>query len=260
MNLFSIKESILDLLFPKFCLNCRKEENYLCQDCFSLIDIAERQYCPFCPQPRAVVDGRTCNYCRRSKKLAGLYCAASYNNFIVKKLINQFKYKPYIKELAKPLSSLIIAHLINLNKQSTFQDYILIPIPLHKKKLKQRGFNQASEIAKELSKKLNPVRDKTSKASDGCRQQPISNGVKISIFDDALIKIKQTLAQVELKKEQRQKNIKGVFFCQKPKIVQGRKILLVDDLFTTGSTMEEAARVLKEAGAKEVWGIAIARG
>ncbi|MBZ9578056.1 ComF family protein [Patescibacteria group bacterium] len=237
MNLSSTKEFILDLLFPKFCISCGKEGSYLCQDCFSLIDILERQYCPFCPQPKVVIDGKTCNFCKRSKSLNGLYCAASYNNFIVKKLINQFKYEPYIKELSKPLSSSIIAHFINLNKVTTFNDFILIPIPLHKKKLKKRGFNQASEIAKELSKVL-----------------------KIPFFDDILIKIKQTPAQVELKKEEREENIKGVFLCQKPELVMGKKIFLIDDIFTTGSTMEQCARLLQEAGAKEVWGIVVARG
>jgi len=244
----SIKNFLLDLLFPKFCISCGKEGSYLCQDCFSLIDILERQYCPFCPQPKVVIDGKTCNFCKRSKSLNGLYCAASYNNFIVKKLINQFKYEPYIKELSKPLSFLIIAHFINLNKVENFQDFtprffqksggfILVPIPLHKKKLKKRGFNQASEIAKELSRIL-----------------------KIPFFDNILIKIKQTPAQMELKKEEREKNIKGIFLCQKPETIQRRKILLVDDVFTTGSTMEECAFILKKAGAKEVWGIVVARG
>jgi len=233
----SIKNFLLDLLFPKFCISCGKDGSYLCQNCFSLIDILERQYCPFCSRPKIVIDGKTCNFCNRSKSLNGLYCAASYNNFIVKKLINQFKYEPYIKELSKPLSSLIVTHLINLDKVENFQDYILVPIPLHKKKLKKRGFNQASEIAKELSENL-----------------------KIPVFNDALIKTKQTPAQVNLKKEEREENIKGVFLCQKPELVMGKKILLIDDIFTTGSTMEQCARLLKEAGAKVVWGIIVARG
>lgn len=237
MDINSIKEFILEILFPKFCLNCGREGSYLCPDCLSLIDVAEKQYCPFCSQPKIVRDGKTCSSCQNSKKLTGFYCPASYDNFIVKKIINQFKYKPYIKELSKPLSSLIIAHLINLNKFTPTPDFILIPIPLHKKKLKKRGFNQASEIGKELARIL-----------------------KIPFFDDVLIKIKQTPDQVELKKTEREKNIKGVFFCKKPEIVSGRKILLVDDILTTGSTMEEGASVLKSAGAEEVWAIVAARG
>lgn len=238
------KEFLLDILFPCFCLNCGKEGNYLCQDCFSLIEILERQYCPFCPPagrpgsaPKIVLDGRACLSCRRTKKLSGLFCSTSYDNFIAKKLINQFKYEPYIKELSKTLSSLIIAHLLNLNNFPNFANFVLLAVPLHKKKLKQRGFNQAEEIGKKLSRFL-----------------------KVPLFNDVLLKIKQTLSQVDLEKKQRQENIKGAFFCQKPELIKNQNILLVDDVLTTGSTMEECASILKEAGAKEVWGIVVARG
>ncbi len=152
-------------------------------------------------------------------------------------MINQFKYEPYIKELSKPLTSLIIHHLINLNKTSNLFDFVLVSIPLHKKKLKQRGFNQAEEIAKELSENL-----------------------KLPVFNNILIKTKQTPAQVELEKGEREKNIKNVFLCQEPESMINKKILLVDDIFTTGSTMEECARILKDAGAKEVRGVVVARG
>lgn len=254
---FKVKKFVIDILFPKFCLNCGKEGSYLCEDCFSLIDVSERQYCPFCSIPKIVLDGRTCPSCRRSKKLNGLYSAVPYNNSIIKKLIYQFKYS-HIKELAKPLSSLITIHLANLNpvrdsenvdkskkenisngasKVKNFSGFVLMPIPLHKKKLKERGFNQAEEIAKQLSKTLGAP-----------------------VLSNILVKIKQTLNQVDLKKEEREKNIKGSFSCQKPDLIFGKKILLVDDVFTTGSTMEEGALTLKRAGAKQVWGIVVARG
>ncbi len=237
MNLSPIKEFILDIIFPKFCLSCGKEGSYLCPDCFSLISISDRQYCPFCNYPKVVFDGKTCNRCKKSKNLDGLYCATSYDNFILKKLINQFKYEPYIKEISEPLSLLIITHLLNLNKQTNFDDFILIPVPLHIKKLKQRGFNPAEEIAKKLSENL-----------------------KTPIFNNVLIKIKPTPAQVELKKEEREINIKGAFSCQNPELINGKKVLLADDIFTTGSTMEECAKILKKSGAQEVWGMVVARG
>ncbi|MBM3250872.1 MAG: ComF family protein [Candidatus Nealsonbacteria bacterium] len=208
---------IFDILFPKFCVNCQKEGSYLCEDCFSLIDISEKQY-------------------HLLKSINCLYCPSSYDNFIVKKLINQFKYQ-FIKDLAKPLSFLIITYLINLDKVKILKDFVLVPIPLHKKKLKIRGFNQAEEISKELSKFL-----------------------EIPVFNNILTKIKQTPAQVELKKEERKKNIRGTFFCQEPEIIQGRKILLVDDVFTTGATLEEAAGVLRRAGAREIQAAIIAHG
>ena len=108
---------------------------------------------------------------------------------------------------------------------------------MEKKKLKKRGFNQAEEIAKELSLFL-----------------------KIPLFNNVLIKIKETLPQIELSDKEREENVSGAFFCQNKKEIGGKKILLVDDVYTTGATMEECARVLKEAQAKEVWGLAIARG
>ena len=218
MMLTTIKNSILDILFPKFCLNCNREGQWLCEDCFSLIDIFEKQYCP------------------STTKLTNLYCATSYDNFIVKKLINQFKYKPYIKELSEPLSLLIITHLNKLENPPDFKEFILIPVPLRKNKLKQRGFNQACEIGQQLSKSL-----------------------KIPVYDNLLSKIKQTPAQMELDKEQRIKNLAGAFKCEKPELVKNRKILLVDDIFTTGSTMRECAITLRNAGAQEIRGIAIAR-
>lgn len=234
--LSTTKKFLLDILFPKFCLNCGKEGNYLCSDCISLIDIVERQYCPFCAPPKVVLNGKTCPSCRKTKKLNGLYFATSYNNYIIKKTIHQLKYY-HIKELTKPLAFLIISHLINLNKNINFSSFALIPIPLHKKKLKKRGFNQSEELAKEISKIL-----------------------KIPVLSNVLIKTKKTLNQVDLKKREREENIKGAFFCQKPESVKNKKILLVDDVFTTGATMEEGARVLKNAGASQVWGIVVARG
>jgi len=235
----SIKEFLLDLLFPVFCFGCGREGSYLCQDCLALIEILEYQYCPFCYPPKIVSDGKTCQKCRRDKKLTGLFSATSYENFLIKRIINQFKYEPLVKELAKTLASLIITHFLLLNKspQQIWIKSILVPVPLDKTREKERGFNQAKELAKELSKIL-----------------------EIPLVSDCLIKIKETRPQVELKKEEREENIKGVFLCQRPEEIKGRKILLVDDIYTTGSTLEEGARVLKEAQAKEVWGVVIARG
>lgn len=241
--LFAFKEFLLNLFFPRFCLGCGREGNYLCQDCQSLIDISEHQYCPFCHPPKIVFDGKTCSSCRRSKHLSGLYFAAPYRNPLVKKMISLFKYQPFIKELAHPLACLIITHFQMLSKTPTFFDkrkkdeFILIPVPLYKKQLKARGFNQAGELAKELSLLL-----------------------RISSMNNVLLKMKETLPQVELSGKRRKENIKGVFLVQNPKLIKGKRILLVDDVFTTGATMEEAAWILKKAGAKEVWGVTVARG
>ena len=230
-----IKDFLLDLFFPPFCINCGREKSYLCEDCKSLLSILEHRYC-LCKKPTRLLKKGKCKRCR-PKKLNGLYFALPFQNLLAKKLILQFKYPPYLKDLSSTLASLIINHFQLLDNRPDFSGSILIPVPLDKKRLKRRGFNQAEEIAKILSEFL-----------------------EIPLINDALIKIKETLPQVELSEKDREENIKGVFLVKNSHKTKNQKILLVDDVYTTGATMEECARVLKIAGAKEVWGIVVARG
>lgn len=225
-----IKDFILDILFPRFCLGCNIEGTYLCDDCKAILDISEHRYC-LCDNSRPNNKGAKCKICN-SKQLSGLYFALSYKEKpLTRKLIRYFKDEPYyVKDLAESLALLIADHLSLLGEQSFFKDSILIPIPLDRKEMKKRGYNQSEEIAKAIEK--------------------ISD---TPVFNDVLIKI--TTFRVQSKIE----NIKGVFVCQNADKIRDKKIFLVDDVYTTGSTMEECCRVLKEAGAKEVWGMAIAR-
>jgi len=231
----NLKEFLLNIFFPKFCLNCQKEGDLLCQDCQALLEISEFQYC-LCQEPKRVFQEGKCPKCR-SKSLSGLYFALPYQNILTKNLIQRFKYEPFIKELAVPLSSLILNHFQCLENPPIFSSFVFIPVPLDKKRIKWRGFNQAEEIGKELSRFFN-----------------------VPLINNVLIKEKETLPQVELDGEAREENILGVFACQNKDKIQEKKILLVDDVYTTGSTMEECAKVLKTAGAKEIWGVAVARG
>ncbi len=185
-----------------------------------------------------------CNKCS-DRKLAGLYFGLSYKEKpITRKLIHQFKYS-YIKSLAKPSAEIIAEHLIKSGKntEEIWQNSVLIPVPLDKNKLKTRGYNQSEELAKELSKIL-----------------------KIPVISDILIKIKETKPQMELSKEEREKNLLDAFATNNkdivgsdPAMLSGKKVFLVDDVYTTGSTMEECAKVLRKAGAKQVWGLVVAR-
>jgi len=229
-----IKKFLLDILFPKFCFSCGREGSYLCEDCQSILEISQYQYC-LCKKPKRLPEGRKCPKCQ-PKILSALYFALSYQNPLIKELIQKFKYNPFIKELAKPLASLIITHFQLLNNKSNFSNFILIPISLNEKRLRWRGFNQATEISKELSKIL-----------------------EIPLVLNCLTKIKETLPQVKLSEQERKENVEGTFSCQNQSKIFGKRILLVDDIYTTGATMEEAARVLKESGAKEIQGIVVAR-
>ena len=215
----NLKNFFLDILFPAFCLNCQKQGSYLCEDCCGMLEISGY------------------HQIYQTSGIKDLYFAVNYQNPLIKNLIQQFKYEPFIKELAKSLSCLIINHFQLLNNKPVLSDFILIPVPLDKKRLKWRGFNQAEEVGKELYKFFN-----------------------IPLISDCLIKIKQNLPQIELSGKQREENTKGVFLVKRKELIIGKKIVLVDDIYTTGSTMQECARVLKSAGAKEIIGMVIARG
>ena len=229
---------ILDILFPQFCLNCKREGNIVCPDCLGLIEIWEYQYCPFCQTPKRVIDRGKCAS-HQSRKLDGLFSATSYQNNLVKKMLFNFKYEPFLKVLSRPLAFLIISHFLASKNEKIFENRensFLVPVPLSSFRERWRGFNQAELIAKELSL--------------------VS---EIPVATKNLVKSRKTEFQAKLKKEQRQENVRGAFSIKNPEQIRGKTLFLIDDVFTTGATMEECALVLKQGGAKRVWGIAVAR-
>jgi len=126
-----IKSSLLNIFFLKFCFSCGKEEAYLCKDCESILGICQYRYC-FYKRPKRLTKGGKC-FKYRSKQLTGLYVAMEHKNHLIKDLIQKFKYNPFIKELAKPLASLIIVHFQSLEDRPSFSNSVLIPMPLDKK-------------------------------------------------------------------------------------------------------------------------------
>jgi ComF family protein len=209
---------ILDLLLPKTCFGCGKENIYACQDCLSLISI--------CSTPSVLPP---------NSSLAGLFCATSYEDTLIKRLLQSYKYPPCNRNLTKPLAFLIVSHFAMLNNLISPPNAIC-PVPLHKKRLKWRGFNHAEELASLLAATW-----------------------EIPFFPHALYKIKNTPPQAKLNREQRLKNIEGAFTAAGDPALIGKTLFLVDDVYTTGGTMEECCRVLKKAGAKKVFGVTVAR-
>ena len=210
---------LLDLLFPKRCLGCQREGSHCCEDCFSLLSLSRAP---------SVIPARS--------SLSALFCATSFQDKFVQRLIHSFKYPPFLRDLAKPLAFSIIAHISLLNKPIYPPD-VICPIPLHRRRLKWRGYNHAEELAKQLGKAFS-----------------------LPVVSNALIKRKHTAPQVSLGREERLRSMKGVFEVRNPQAIASKNILLVDDVYTTGATMEECARVLKKAGAARVLGAVVARG
>lgn len=235
---------IFDLIFPEICVGCgvytkSDKHPYLCGSCFSKIPIHQGSNCIGCNQP--VSNGVTCILCRSEYHIDALYTVSDYNHRIVKNLIGCIKYK-FVKIASRSLSEkshLYLSGKTKAGKKTPFSNNTLVmPVPLHKIRFNWRGFNLSEIIANSIAKKyLLPYDDKS------------------------LIRIISRKPQADIEtRDQRQKNIVGCFSVANDKPVKNRDIILVDDISTTGATLNECARVLKASGAKSVVGFVIARG
>lgn len=208
---------LLDLLFPKFCVGCKKWKKYICNDCRRDIEFLQYYIRP-----------------RENTSIDGVLSCMKYNK-VAKKIVKSIKYQ-LISDIYTELSEFIFTSGIFNEFYRTHRNCYLQPIPLHPNRLKIRGFNQAQELAKVFSRKFN---------------YPIIN---------SLSRVKDTRPQAQIPhKKQRLENIKGAFSVTEIPIVKGRTIILVDDVYTSGSTCSEAAKVLKNHGALAVYVWSLAR-
>lgn len=240
--LSQIKTLILDTLFPIHCLNCQKEGFWLCEECLAQIETLPFQVCPRC-EKLIIEGGRLCQKCRRlSLKnkdffLEALVVSVPYATGNIAKMIHLFKYN-FIEDLQIPLGKIMVKAF--LNHRIPLPD-ILIPVPLHPRKLRARGFNQAELLADFLGESLAP-------------------GMPLLVSRDVLKRKKPTPSQMKIKNyKERQKNVQGAFVVLSPTEIKRKNILLVDDVATTGATLLECARVLKAAGARKISAIVVAR-
>ena len=237
---------LLHLLSPKRCVACGKFGSYFCIDCLKKIKPFFHQRCIVCS--RVSHGGATHNACRRRRSLDGLFCLFKYQG-IVRNGIIKLKYSK-LTDIEEELADLISANLQLQGEYETLgelEDFILTkqpvvtPIPLHWWKQTKRGFNQAEIIG-----------------------NIVADSYDLPILPMVLKRKFRLKSQTKLKIKQRAKNAKGVYFVNENYLEKGKidpmlnNILLVDDVTTTGSTLKEAAKVLKQMGAKYVWGIAFA--
>ena len=218
-----------DLIFPKNCLSCGRQGNYICQSCINKL-VLLKQLCPYCE--KASTDGVTHIKCLKKLRLSGVFSIWPYEG-VIRTAILKLKYK-FAKEIAKELSEYMANYLKN---QPIFpKNLTLTPIPLYFLRENFRGFNQSELVGEPLTKKMG-----------------------WDFNSDILIRKRFRRPQTELKGKERRRNIKGVFSMNPSYKLQTTSYILFDDVYTTGSTLKEAAKVLKRNGAKEVWGLTIAR-
>jgi ComF family protein len=220
--------NFLDFIFPKKCVLCGRFGSYICSLCIEKIEPIEQPVCPICQ--RQAIGGKTHPGCRNKYTLDGLVVGFRYRGPI-KLAISKIKYK-WIWDIAETVIDLLVERIWKFNIP---QEFVLVPIPLHSKRKNWRGFNQAELICQILAKKF------------GCKTK---NLLKRHV---------ETKTQVGLTREERKRNIKNAFIVNSSS-VKWKTIILVDDVYTTGATMGEACKILKQNGAEIVWGMAIALG
>ena len=221
--------NILDLFFPKRCVSCKRVGSYICSDCFSKIEFVKHPICPVCQ--RQAVGGKTHPGCVGRYRLDGLVVACRYSG-PVKMAIGKVKYK-WIYDIGKVLCELIVKNLWRFDIETNLT---LVPVPLHSKRKRSRGFNQAEILAQDLAKRF---------------------GEK---YEDLLVRNVETKSQVGLKRDARFENIKDAFSLKNSSDLRGKNFIIVDDVYTSGATISECAKVLKRAGAKSVWAMTVALG
>lgn len=223
--------AILDLVFPISCVICGREKTWLCPACAGAVVLRPFRSCPECL--KVSTGGAACGSCRTDSPLSGLTAAAPYSDPAVRKLICGLKYGR-----ARSALPAVVALLRRSNVSSRLPPAdLIIPVPLHRVKKHLRGFNQTELIAAEFAGDL---------------------GLPVSVGN--LARRKKTEPQAKLRDEERSKNLRDAFQIVNRGEIDGKRVILVDDVFTSGWTMREAARVLREAGASEVWGLAVAYG
>jgi competence protein ComFC len=212
---------IIDLIFPKMCIGCRREGEYVCAKCQEKL-MKPEEICPSCCKPS--LGGWVHPRCRSKDGMDRLHVGLPYKG-LVQICLKKVKYKSNWD---------IVECLCKLCKFEDFSDMTVTYVPMWKKKEQQRGFNQAEIVA------------------DFVVGLP-GDSRKVLLLE----RCKETKPMFGLNKPERQKNIENVFgFVGK---ICPEKVLLVDDVWTTGATMRECAKTLKQNGVKEVWGLTLAR-
>ncbi|MEO6077694.1 MAG: hypothetical protein ABIP54_02820 [Candidatus Andersenbacteria bacterium] len=230
---------IINAFAPARCIDCLCEDTWYCADCRKKAPITV-QSCIVCKTQRP--RGTTCIDCREETNITGILSAGLYADHALQRGIEWLKFKG-IANIADILAGLIIPKLsLIASLEELSQRAILVPIPLHKRKQRDRGFNQSEYIAKSIGTICN---------------------IEVA---NLLTRTKSTVSQARLPHDMRQQNISGAFqlaYAEQEfqnKISEKNIIILVDDVATTGSTITEAASAFQKSEDMQIWAVTVARG
>jgi ComF family protein len=228
ISLHQLKASFLDLLFPLQCLGCGTEGGLLCPSCCLSLPRIKQPFCQRCGTP--LNEGNLCPACiNHPLTIDGIRSLFLFGG-TVRHAIHQLKYR-HLKAMAAPLGYLLTEYL----RSYPLPGEVLIPVPLHPRRLRERGYNQATLLAGEVGK---------------LTDLPVAEGL--------LLRKRDTITQARTASAiERRSNVHDAFICRQG--LHGERILLIDDVCTTGATLDACAAALKTAGAGPVWGLTAAR-
>jgi ComF family protein len=222
-------EIALDILFPRYCVGCGKEGYFICDSCLQSQPLIVLPVCPLCGRPQP--SGILCPDCIRWKaEIDGIRSPFRFEG-VIQQAVYQLKYRNL-----RSIAPVLAGFLFGFMKTNPIQGNVLVPVPLHKSRIRERGYNQSTLLAKELAK--------------------ISG---LPIIENSLIKhVKSSPQARSASVDERKKNVSGVFSLRDARL-KGKAVIIIDDVSTSGATLDACAGVLKEGGAVSVWGLTLAR-
>jgi len=218
----------VDSFFPRRCVGCGKVGGFLCPECAGELPRLMPPFCPRCGRPQA--SGIVCPGCwQRPTEIDGIRSPFRFDE-VIRKAIHELKYRN-LKAISPRLAELLADYL----KENPLPGEVLAGVPLHPRRLRERGYNQSSLLARELGKRID-----------------------LPVIENCLIRVKQAQPQVKaVDVEERRRNVADAFVCRDER-VKGKQIILIDDVCTSGATLESCAATLKSKGAASVWGLTLA--
>jgi ComF family protein len=242
----AIGEQLLDLLFPPRCQVCGNfSVEPLCDGCREAIEWLDERTCPCCgiimsDTTPEKLPGAVCPQCRAGRWLSGARSAGLHTGTLRRAII-RYKFsgrRQLAATFAGMLADLVRAEIEAADGPGLPLDLCeaLVPVPLHPKRRRWRGFDQAELLCAELAGELG-----------------------MPVWAGGLERVRDTRPQTNCTGAERRRNVRGAFTAPKPWRLEGRSFILVDDVFTTGATLDECAVVLKEAGAAAVYGLTVSR-
>jgi ComF family protein len=224
-----LKRTALDLIFPQWCVGCGREGNLICPSCRQSLLPITPPLCPRCGRPQT--GGGLCPDCRDwPAQIDGIRAPFAFQG-VIRQAIHEMKYQN-LRAMARPLAGMLHDYLA----AHPVPGEVLVPVPLHPKRLRERGYNQSGLLARELGKLTG---------------QPV--------VDDCLLRRRHTPPQARTASlSERQSHVADAFACRDGRL-QGKLVLLIDDVATSGATLNACATALKAAGAAPVWGLVVAK-